>query len=39
MLERILVPLAEWSRTWADLERTMMPPGTAELSAQANGRH
>jgi hypothetical protein len=29
VLERILGPLAEWSRTWADMERTMMPPGTA----------
>ena len=29
VLERILAPLAEWSRTWADLERTMMPPGAA----------
>jgi hypothetical protein len=29
VLERILGPLAEWSRTWADVERTMMPPGTA----------
>lgn len=28
VLERILEPLAEWSRTWADVERTMMPPGT-----------
>lgn len=29
VLERILGPLAEWSRTWADMERTMMPPGTS----------
>jgi hypothetical protein len=28
VLARILGPLAEWSRTWADVERTMMPPGT-----------
>jgi hypothetical protein len=27
VLETILVPLAEWTRSWADLERTMMPPG------------
>jgi len=29
VLERILGPLAEWSRTWAEMERTMLPPGTA----------
>ena len=29
VLEKILVPLAEWSRTWAEMERTMMPPGSA----------
>jgi hypothetical protein len=29
VLEQILVPLAEWSRTWAEMERSMLPPGTA----------
>ncbi len=29
VLERILEPLAEWSRTWAEMERSMLPPGTA----------
>ena len=29
VLERILGPLAEWSRTWAEMERSMLPPGTA----------
>jgi hypothetical protein len=29
VMEQILGPLTEWSRTWADLERTMMPPGAA----------
>jgi hypothetical protein len=29
VLEQILLPLAEWSRSWAELERRMMPPGTA----------
>ena len=28
VLEQILLPLAEWSRSWAELERRMMPPGT-----------
>jgi hypothetical protein len=28
VLEQILVPLAEWSRSWADMERRMIPPGT-----------
>ena len=29
VLEQILGPLAEWSRTWAEMERSMLPPGTA----------
>ena len=29
VLEQILVPLAEWTRTWAEMERKMMPPGSA----------
>jgi hypothetical protein len=29
VLQRILEPLAEWSRTWAEMERSMLPPGTA----------
>jgi hypothetical protein len=28
VLEQILVPLAEWTRSWAEAERKMMPPGT-----------
>jgi uncharacterized coiled-coil protein SlyX len=28
VLEQILVPLAEWTRTWAEMERKMMPPGS-----------
>jgi hypothetical protein len=28
VFERVLVPLAEWSRNWADLERAVLPPGT-----------
>jgi hypothetical protein len=28
VLQRILEPLAEWSRTWAEMERSMLPPGT-----------
>jgi len=30
VLEQILVPLAEWTRSWAEAERTMMPPGTTQ---------
>ena len=30
VLEQILVPLAEWTRTWAEMERKMMPPGSAD---------
>ena len=33
VLEQILVPLAEWSRSWADMERRMMPPGTTDRPA------
>lgn len=29
VLEGILGPLAEWSRSWADLERTMLPRSAA----------
>jgi hypothetical protein len=30
VLERILGPLAEWSRTWAEMERSMLPRGTSD---------
>jgi hypothetical protein len=28
LLERIISPLAEWSRSWAEMERSFLPPGT-----------
>jgi hypothetical protein len=33
VLEQILLPLAEWSRSWAEMERRMMPPGTTDRPA------
>ncbi len=33
VLEQILGPLAEWSRSWADMERSLMPPGSTKGTA------
>lgn len=38
VLERILRPLAEWSRTWAEMERTVMPPGSSPRGSRERAK-
>jgi hypothetical protein len=37
VLQRLLVPLAEWSATWARLEERVVPRATAEGSREETG--
>lgn len=37
VLERILGPLAEWSRTWAEMERSVLPPGAVSGEQKGGG--